>query len=325
MATKKKSDVKTNESSEEQKETSKTSEAEESFEAEAAEEKTTAAKTSESDASTDKKKPTQKEADESSETSEKAEKTPGEEKLSEEERKRLSEKAQKRYRQLAKARKEAEQRAEKLEGEVRQLRDNQENRFLGDAKPSYLKELGVQSSSASSQADPGQKSSRLPYETSGEGSTSSDTSASGEERVITVDDYKRDVLQTADIVVQARLKQFAKANEIQSDLQKLESKYEELNPESDSYSEELSVKLSKLFNAQLKAEPRVKLETFVDDIMALRKGGEEKGKAEVTAKVVEQKAEEAISPSEVAPPPETSFEDMTLKEKESYMKEHGLW
>ena len=144
-------------------------------------------------------------------------------------------------------------------------------------------------------------------------------------REITEEDYKREVIQTADYIVRARLGQYEKSNQIKTDLTDVESKYTELNPDSPDYSEEMSDKLSKLFKVQLQSDPNVRLKAFVNDIMSLRKGGEEKGKSEVTAKVVEQKAEEAVTPSEVAPTEETPFEEMELKEKERYMKEHGLW
>lgn len=312
MATQKKSDVKSESSSEEQRKVA-TPEVETS-----STEEVTTAKTSESEASTDKSKTTTEEVKEVTETPEKAQKLSETEELTEEEKKRLSEKAQKRYRQLDERAKGAEQKAEKLEQEVEKLRVEQENRFVGDVNPSYLKGTNQPTPTAVSQEKPGEtQPAKLPWD--------STAPVPGEERVITEDDYRRDVVQTADSIVKTRIMQFEKSNQIKGDLAKVESKYPVLNPDSSDYSEELSVKLSKLFEAQLRANSGTKLKTFVDDIMSLRAGGEEKGRSEVTTKLVEQKAEEAVSPSEVTPEPKPDFSELGLEEKEAYMKKHGLW
>jgi len=287
-------------------------------EAPEAEVKTPVAKTSESETSTDKIKPSTEEVAEVSETPEKVKKLTETEGLNEGEKKQLSEKAQKRYRTLNKRAKDAEQKATKLEEEVGKLRDAQEQRFVSGVKPAQFETGKQPPTTAVSRTQPlskGQPSGQVPWE----GQTPQG------ERVITEDEYKRDILQTADYIVKTRINQYEKSNLIKNDLKDVEGKYSELNPDSVDYSEKMSKKLSELFDVQLRANPSVRLKTFVNDIMTLRKSGEEKGKAEVTAKLVEQKAEEAVTPSEVAPPEEMSFEEMTLEEKEKYMKEHRLW
>jgi len=292
-----------------------TEESEVTLEAEVSEKETKAAKTSESDSSSEEKKPSTEEVVETSETPETV-KEEEVESLTDEERKNLSDKAQKRYRHLNEKSRKAEERAAELEEQVEKLRTAQEEKFVGGIKPVSTGTPATPQTKAVSQDKLGSPTTEnLPWE----------PKASGEVREITEEDYKREVIQTADYIVRARLGQYEKSNQIKADLKDVESKYSELNPDSPEYSEEMSDKLSNLFKTQLHSDPNVRLKAFVNDIMSLRKSGEEKGKSEVTAKVVEQKAEEAVTPSEIAPPEDSSFEDMTLKEKEQYMKGHGLW
>lgn len=317
MAAPRKVDAKAAEPAEEQREEPK-----QAPEAETSKKEVEAAKTSASESLPDEEKPATEEVTEVSETPEKAEKPAETEKLTEEEKKQLSDKAQKRYRHLSEKSRKAEARAAELEKEVEKLRATQEKRFTSGIQPFPLGTQEKPPAMAVSQEEPSiPATEKLPWEPQAPATPA----PAGEVREISEEDYKRDVIQTADYIIRARLGQFEKSNEIKTDLKDVESKYPELNPDSSEYSEEMSNKLSKLFEAQLRAAPGTRLKTFVTDIMSLRKSGEEKGKAEVTAKVVEQKAEEAVSPSEVAPPAEKSFEEMTLEEKEQYMKEHGLW
>ncbi len=249
------------------------------------------------------------EVTETAEAPEKAVTTPAEKELTEEDEKLLSDRAQKRIRQLS----EKAKRADELEKEIEVLRTEQEKRFVGSMDEPFRQNQPTQD--VFSPTQPATRGTpNLPW---GENSE--------EERVVTPEEYKRELFSTADALVQARLSQYAKAQEIKADLERVEQKYSELDPDSSEYSEELSKKVSSLFEVQLRADPQAKLSRFIDEIMSLRKSGEDKAKAQVTAKVVEQKAEEAVSPHEVEPEPEKSFETMTLDEKERYMKEHGLW
>jgi len=239
---------------------------------------------------------------ETSETSEKMKKPTEEEEFTEEERKKLSVKAQKRFADLSKKAK----RADELEKEVERLHQAQGNAFIAGLRPE---------TEAVSQIPtiPG----RLPWETDLE---------QGQPVEISPEDYKRDVITTADGIVRARIGLVEKANEIRSDLNDVQKKYDVLNPQSDKYDEKFSIKLAGLFQNQLKANPNVKLSDFVDTIMEVRQGGREEGTAEATATLAEQKAEEALTPSEPEIESiEKPFEKMNLEEQEKYLKDHGLW
>ncbi len=242
------------------------------------------------------------EAPEVTETPEKAEKPSETEELTEEEKKKLSVKATKRFADLSKKAK----RADELEKEVGALRQAQEATFTAGIKP----ETGAVSPLPQA---PG----RLPWEADLE---------EGKPVELSPEDYKRDVLATADWIVRARLGQADKASEIKDDLNNIQKKYDVLNPDSDRYEKDFSIKLAGLFQNQLKANPNVKLSDFVGTIMEVRQGGKEEGTAETTAQLAEQKAEEALTPGEPELESiEKSFEEMDLDEKEKYLKDHGLW
>jgi len=236
------------------------------------------------------------------ETPEKAEKPSEEKGLTEEEKKKLSVKAQKRFAELSKKAKQAEV----LEKEVKALRETQEKEFTTGIKP----EVGATSPVTGEVG-------KLPWE-----------AGLGQDQPteITLDDYKRDVLTTADWLVQARIGQTEKASEVKSDLADIQKKYDVLNPGSGKYDQDLSRKLAELFKAQFQANPNVKLSSFVDTIMEVRQKGKEEGTAETSATLAEQKAEEALTPGEVESEQiEKPFSAMSLDEKEKYLREHGLW
>jgi len=152
---------------------------------------------------------------------------------------------------------------------------------------------------------------------------------------VTPEDYQRNVMQTADSIVQARVAdvefRLRKEQEIKEDYNEIERKFEELNPNSASYNEELSNNIAELYKVQLKADKKTRLSDFVGKIMGIRQGGHEQGKAQVTARLIEQKAEEAVTSS-----PEASdidnvdvdamFKDPSrIEEQEAYLKKHGQW
>jgi len=257
-------------------------------------------------------KSTSKEEVKSEESSSEDVKDTPDDNLSEDDQRHLSERTQKRIRELN----EKAKKAEELEVELEELKSRQEDRFVKPYENAINKGLFTDDNSFQN----------TPFETSSNKSLPWDMEQpQSEEKVITMEEYQKNVLNTADIIVQARMAQFNKANEIRSDLEKVESKYEELNPESDEYNEDVSNKISSLFETQLKADQNARLSKFVDSIMSLRKKSEQKGKDSVTTKMVEQKAEEAISPHEIEPAPDKPFEKLSLDEKEKYLKEKGLW
>jgi len=150
---------------------------------------------------------------------------------------------------------------------------------------------------------------------------------------VTMDDYKRDVVSTANAIAEARVNDVAfklrKENEIRTDYLKVAAKYKELDPESDSYKKGLSEKIAGLFKDQVMRNPNAKLYDFTNAIMELREEGKVAGQSDVTARLVQQKAEEALTPSAEGgnePEPIDIFKDPKKgDEQEAYLKKHGLW
>lgn len=241
-----------------------------------------------------------------------------------EDQKHLSDRAQKRIRDLN----EKARRAEELELELKTLRgDSQKERFTENydsaiKQPLFSRNNAEQVEPSFGEITPQTDTSRLPWDTTPQ-------EQEFEEKVLSPEDYQRDVMSSADILVQARLAQYQKSLEIKSDLEKMEQKYPELNPDSSDYSDNVSKKLASLFDTQLRTNPQAKLANFIDSIMTLRedkaKESVKKAQASLSARTLEQKSEEAISPHEIESEPEKPFETLSIEEKEAYLKEKGLW
>lgn len=116
-----------------------------------------------------------------------------------------------------------------------------------------------------------------------------------EERIITEQDYQRDIAAKADAVVKARMNEFQRTQQLKEDVRTLESTYEELNPESDSYDAELTDTIVEQFRYVSKGNPQVRLADYADKIMRLRERGRETGKSEVSKKVLQQAAKQAVT------------------------------
>lgn len=238
------------------------------------------------------------------ETPEKA-KEPSESEETPEDVKNLSVKAQERFHSLSKGKAEAEKKVEVLNKELEALRKGQRDEFTAELGPQPL--VGEEP-----------LSNRLPWESEIE---------PGQPKELSVEDYKRDVAQTADWLVRARLGQVEKANEVKSDLDRLQAKYDVLNPESEKFDKDLSTKLAGLFKNQLKVDRSSTLYSFVESIMDVRERGRDEGREEVSATLAEQKSQEALTPAaeDSSDATEVKYEDMSLADKEKWLKDHGLW
>jgi len=245
---------------------------------------------------------------EAPEAPEKAETTQEPPDLTDGEKKSLSDKAQKRIRYLAEKAKKADELEAKGESEGPE-------KFMGALQPQPM---------ADSQ-QPGQPKG-LPWDPQSAQPT--------EPREISPEEYEQEVAQKADMIASARVKfenfKLKKEFEIKDDYKKIVGKWDVLNPESSSYNKELSDTIGGLFDKQLQADPNAKLYKLTESIMKVRKGGQEQGKTEVTTKLVEQKAEEAVTPSPETGPapekPEALFNDpKRVDEQEAWLKKHGAW
>ena len=223
----------------------------------------------------------------------------------------VSERASKRFQELANAKNQAEAKVKELEEKIGTTRAEDSEKFLEGINPP---------TQAVSQQPTQQPTQGLPWD-------------QPQQTEVTMDDYKRDVVSTANAIAEARVNDVAfklrKENEIRTDYLKVAAKYKELDPESDSYKKGLSEKIAGLFKDQVMRNPNAKLYDFTNAIMELREEGKVAGQSDVTARLVQQKAEEALTPSAEGgnePEPIDIFKDPKKgDEQEAYLKKHGLW
>lgn len=132
-------------------------------------------------------------------------------------------------------------------------------------------------------------------------------------REVTEEQYRQELTREAEMVVQARMAQYERKQKLREEVRNLEQVYDELNPESETYNEELSNTLGDQFKKVLKGDPSASLQEYVDRIMALRESGKVAGKSEVTAKVLQQAANQAVPPKGEAGVTEGSTEDELIR------------
>lgn len=190
--------------------------------------------------------------------------------LSEEEVQKLSSKAQKRFKSL----------------NDRNLALERENGFL----KTHLKPAETTSPAPSTPVNP------LPWAT---------PIVTGEKGEPTTEE----IAQTAArATVQEELRNKQILDTFASDAKELETQYPELNPEHESYRPELVTKIAVWYRAQFKDNEELRLKDFVTELMTLRAEGIERGRSEVTEKVVQQAAEQAVISHGAAPAASSTVE-----------------
>lgn len=136
------------------------------------------------------------------------------------------------------------------------------------------------------------------------------------DKEITFEDYQKHVMSAADNLVKQRMKQYVEQSERIQNFEKgvnaLESKYPELNPDSENYDDNLSDTITKLYQKSSKANPDLNVVDFVDSVMNLRTSGMKKGQETASAALAKQEASQAVTPSSDSPSRESS-EDKLLQ------------
>lgn len=176
---------------------------------------------------------------------------------------------------------------------------NKRIRYLAEKVKRYEEAQGVGLSGAAQTSQP---ESALPWMQKPEVS-----------REVTQEEYERELTEKANTVVKAQMAEYERRQRIRDDVRLVEQTYEELNPESDNYDEKLSDMLGKQFSKIAKADPSASLADYVEEVMSLRESGKNAGKSEVSAKVVQQAANQALSPKGESEPTEGSSEDELIK------------
>lgn len=185
----------------------------------------------------------------------------------------LSEKAQKRFRDLSQKAKRAEQ----VEEENQRLRQLQGSPKLEITPPPSGERSGVTPSKG------------LPWDTDSEGA---------EPREITEEEYQQHVTEAARKVVREELGREQAISQFNSDVTAVEDKYPELKPprdgeENPDFDQDLVNQIGDWYKQLLRTNRNLRLSNFVDRLMDLRSKGAEKGRAEVSATLAKQAAEQA--------------------------------
>lgn len=120
-------------------------------------------------------------------------------------------------------------------------------------------------------------------------------------------------------------------NETDKTAAQLPSEYEELNPKSSNYNPALDRKIAETYqqravrdvNGVKTLDPSVKLADVAKNEVEFYREATESGKAQTSNTLASQADESAITPTSTTPAPDKSFEDMSLKEQEAYLRAKG--
>lgn len=186
--------------------------------------------------------------------------------------KHLSEKAQKRFKQM--------------NAELRRLKAQELSRNLGPKQQPV-------SDKRESLAKP----SALPWDRK--------PAADGPKEV-TDEEYQADVQAKAQEAARTVIRNEKIVNGVIEDRKYLEENHPELNQESEQFDPVLAEYIATTFKSLFKDNNDLRLKDYAEQVLSLRAKGVEQGKSEVTATVVKQAAEQAMSPSTTRVMPKTA-------------------
>lgn len=121
------------------------------------------------------------------------------------------------------------------------------------------------------------------------------------EAELSYDQLDQYITQKADQLVNLRLSQKSQEDlrlrSFEKGVTSIESKFKELNPDSDEFDTTLSSTVTKLYRKASKDNPDVDVYDFVQSIMSIRDSGAEKAVSEIKKETVMKEATSAITPS----------------------------
>ena len=133
---------------------------------------------------------------------------------------------------------------------------------------------------------------------------------------VSPDQYKQDVMRTADSLVQIRMKQQNAINRINNEANDSIKDYPQLDPKSKEYDKELSDSVTVAVEAHVKADPyKASVSKFVAKLMKPYNRAVAKRVGKVTENIAKQVSETATRPTGVASS-EKKFEELSMKEME---------
>lgn len=132
--------------------------------------------------------------------------------------------------------------------------------------------------------------------------------------------------------LRAEIQQKDAVSNYSTDEKLLPTMFDELNDKSDSYNSVLDAKIAKVYqeravkqtaDGRIWIDPSVKLADVAQDLVELARSSAESGKAQTLSNLQTLADNSAVTPSSDAAPPSKSFDDMSLKEQESYLRAKG--
>jgi len=133
---------------------------------------------------------------------------------------------------------------------------------------------------------------------------------------ISPDQYKQDVMRTADSLVQLRLKQSEAIARINNEANEALKDYPQLDPKSEDFNEELSESVTEAVEAHVKANPyKASVKTFVSKLMKPYQEGVTKEVGKVTENIAKQASETALRPTNIKAK-DKKFEELSESEME---------
>lgn len=143
-----------------------------------------------------------------------------------------------------------------------------------------------------------------------------DESIDGEELERRLRAREAEIIRRSDAMAEIRSNQAITIDRINRETEEVEKKYSELNPDSDSFDQELSDTIYEAVEAKVKAEPSTSVKKFVDRQMKLYRRGVSKEAEEEAEAVRKQANQTAVKPSQ-AKPIEKDFSELSLAEMEA--------
>lgn len=126
---------------------------------------------------------------------------------------------------------------------------------------------------------------------------------------VSPDQYRTDVLRTAESMVTLKLKQSEAVNRINSESSESMRKYPELDPSSDSFNKELSESITDAVEAHVKVNPySASVSKFVDKLMKPYKGAVDKEVGKAAENIAKQVSAAALKPTNVSRPEKNASE-----------------
>jgi len=133
---------------------------------------------------------------------------------------------------------------------------------------------------------------------------------------ISPDQYKQDVMRTADSLVQLRIKQQNAINRINSEAGEAIRKHPQLDPDSKKFNKELSDSVTEAVEAHVRANPySASVKKFVDKLMKPYQRAVTNEVGKVTEKIAKQESETALRPTQHKAT-EKKFEELPIDQME---------